>query len=126
LLLGDFNALRRADYADTRWAYFVEHDAKRGVFYLFLSSFQLVTFEFFKVDALSYATSLIEENDFVDSFAINNVPSPQCTTWSARRVDYIYLNQNFKSQDSKLKVVGSYIYHDTASDHIPVIVDLLW
>jgi len=68
---------------------------------------------------------MIEEAGFLDSFAINEADSPLSTTWSARRVDYIYLSDNFKAEDCPVRVMGSYVFHDAASDHLPVILDLV-
>lgn len=100
ILAGDFNALRKQDYDQDRWRHFQDHDRLRDV------------------RTCSLAIDALEASKFVDSFTKKGVPPPQCTTWSGRRIDYIYLSPTWT-----YTVEGSYVYHSEASDHIPIVVD---
>lgn len=62
---------------------------------------------------------LIESHNFIDSFSLLHVPGPKFTTWSGVVIDFIYLSYAWS-----IPVIGSYVYYDSASDHLPVIIDL--
>jgi len=99
-ILGDFNSLRRLDYSDARWEFFLKHDQLRNV------------------TTKSGVIDLIEKNGFSEIFTINGVPVPQCTTWNGRRIDFIFLSETWK-----YPILGCFVYHDATSDHVPVICD---
>lgn len=48
------------------------------------------------------------------------LPVPQCTTWSGRRIDYLMLEKEWQ-----YKIKGCYVYHTSVSDHVPVICDFV-
>lgn len=60
----------------------------------------------------------LEKAGFVDSFKKLKVTPPVSTTWSGRRVDYIFLRE-----PSELSLHGCYIYLSNASDHSVVFCD---
>ena len=100
IFAGDMNALRRKDYSEDEWAKMAAHDALR------------------KVHLETGAIDAIEKAGFRDSFESAG-PPPKCTTWSGRRIDYVFA----KALD--WKVANSFVVHSAASDHIPVVVDLV-
>ncbi len=100
VLAGDMNALRRADYSETEWHKLETHDALRKV----------------KLD--TSAVDLLEKDGFSDSFKGLGEP-PSCTTWSGRRIDYVFLKA------PQWKVSQSFVIHSAASDHTPVVADLV-
>eukprot|EP01125_Pyxidicula_operculata_P009114 TRINITY_DN3018_c0_g1_i3.p1 TRINITY_DN3018_c0_g1~~TRINITY_DN3018_c0_g1_i3.p1 ORF type:complete len:181 (-),score=17.31 TRINITY_DN3018_c0_g1_i3:19-561(-) len=101
LISGDFNSLRRKDYEDERWNSIVIHDLNRSV-----TPQTLVTDE-------------LEKKNFVDSFQRKSLPVPQCTTWSNRRIDFMYTSPKWN-----LNIGGCYVYHSAASDHLPIVMDI--
>ena len=101
VITGDFNSLRRSDYTDEEWNFISIQDSARGV------------------TTVSNTTNLLELAGWKTSFAKLNAVSPKSTTWPGRTVDHIYFNPGFK-----LQLLGSYVYHDSASDHLPLLVDL--
>lgn len=54
---------------------------------------------------------------FADSFGRLRAPPPKMTFWDGRALDYLMIND-------KVHLYGSYVYHTTTSDHIPVIIDV--
>ncbi len=100
VLAGDMNALRRKDYSAEEWEKLAAHDALR------------------KVALETGAIDAIEKAGFRDSFEGVGA-TPACTTWSGRRIDYVFL------KTPNWKVVRSFVVHSAASDHIPVVVDLV-
>lgn len=112
VLAGDFNSLRRLDYSDERWQHFIDHDKLRSL------------------TPKHSVMDLIEGSVFTDCFVREGVccmifrpnrhqlPVPQCTTWSGRRIDYILLNEAWN-----YPIQGCYVYHSAVSDHVPVIMD---
>jgi endonuclease/exonuclease/phosphatase family metal-dependent hydrolase len=99
VLVGDMNALRRNDYSDEEWEKLAAHDRLR------------------KVALETGAVDAIERTGFRDSFE-GLGPTPSCTTWSGRRIDYVFL------KTPNWRVLQSFVVHSAASDHIPVVVDL--
>lgn len=101
IILGDLNALRKDDYTYTQWEKIKQIDKDRNV----TSQTQL--------------TSLIENNNFIDSFKMAHIDPPTISTWSDRRVDYIYINKN-----SNIDNVSSHVYKTLSSDHYPIYIDI--
>jgi endonuclease/exonuclease/phosphatase family metal-dependent hydrolase len=100
IIAGDVNAVRRKDYSDEQWEKLQQHDKLRNVV----------------LD--SGATDLIEAAGFVDCFEACGKTPPLCTTWSGRRIDFIFV------KSEKFQVTQAFVYHCASSDHIPVITDL--
>ena len=58
---------------------------------------------------------------FVDSFDAAGWERPAYTCWTGTAIDFILLCPVARE---KWHVAGSYVYHTTTSDHLPIIVDL--
>lgn len=101
LLVGDCNALRRRDYNDQQWAKIVAHDRLRDV----------VT-EHATVDFIEGPLN------FEECFAKAGVAWPLCTTWSGRRIDFLFVRGD-------VQVANPFYLPCTSSDHIPVAVDII-
>jgi len=107
VLAGDFNAVRQKDYeysiGDKKvWDLLVAEDIRRT-----------------GMPTPTDALNLVEHYGFVDSFTRGGLAGPKFTVWPGKVVDFLYLNKGWA-----LPVVGSYVYYDAASDHIPVIMDV--
>lgn len=109
ILAGDYNSVRRLDYSEVEWNLIVERDKERNV------------------QTKCLVTNSIENNGWISSFVMMNLPSPKYTNWSGTTIDFIYLNKdhwttNGNSSD-KFQIIGTYVYHSYDSDHIPVLMD---
>lgn len=107
VIAGDFNALRKKDYAYTikgknAWELIQRDDQMRGIMNT-------------PIDALE----LIEKAGFADSFSKAALTGPKFTVWPGRVVDFIFLKDSWN-----LPLQGSYVYYDAASDHLPIILDI--
>ena len=102
ILTGDFNSMRRKDYSDVEWNTIVQQEKVRGF------------------NAVSLVTDLLETQGWQTSFTKINATPPKSTVWPSRTVDHIYVNSDFS-----FPILGSYVYHNSSSDHIPVIIDIL-
>jgi len=102
IVLGDLNALRRDDYTDSQWDTIRLIDENRGV----ISKTNLI--------------DLFESNKFVDSFKMSKTHPPIISTWSDRRVDYVYIGLQ-----SQIKKMESHILKTLSSDHYPIYVDIV-
>ena len=101
VLAGDMNALRRQDYSDEEWTRIVEHDRQRQI----------------KPDTNVIAK--LEQQGFVDCFEACKTKPPSFSTWSGRRIDYCFL------KSVMWKVQQAMAHPSAASDHLPVICDLV-
>lgn len=54
-----------------------------------------------------------------ESFASLNWPAATYTCWAGTPIDFILLSSTLKAD-----LLGSYVYHTTSSDHLPIIVDI--
>lgn len=107
IILGDFNAVRARDYAyqvngKTVWDLLQANDASRG-----------------GIKTPTHALQLLETKGWQDSFAKAGVQGPRFTVWPGKVVDYIWVTPTWQ-----LPIVGSYVYYDAASDHLPIIADI--
>lgn len=57
---------------------------------------------------------------YVDSFSKKSWTKPKYTTWNGSTIDYVFLKDTLK-----FEVAGSYVYFDSSSDYLPVVVDLV-
>eukprot|EP00742_Colponemidia_sp_Colp-10_P002922 GILJ01003119.1.p1 GENE.GILJ01003119.1~~GILJ01003119.1.p1 ORF type:complete len:1028 (+),score=139.88 GILJ01003119.1:53-3085(+) len=64
----------------------------------------------------------VQRLDLQDSFTACNLRSPLVTTWSFKRVDYIYLSEPLRKFYRPYRSFTSYV---DSSDHLPVVVDLI-
>ncbi|MCX5925630.1 MAG: ankyrin repeat domain-containing protein [Candidatus Dependentiae bacterium] len=65
------------------------------------------------------ALDAIETKGFQDSFTLANIVNPTYTVWTGTLVDFIFCAPTWQ-----LPVAGSYVYFSSASDHVPVIMDI--
>lgn len=99
--MGDLNCLRRNDYNNEKYNIIVELDKQRNI------------------ETKTLVTDLIESREFIDSFVkIDKIP-PTISVWSCRRIDYVYLGILFPYQ-----VVNSVTVSSSASDHLPIYIDI--
>eukprot|EP00873_Tetraselmis_striata_P018989 jgi/Tetstr1/439253/TSEL_027695.t1 len=99
LILGDMNAMRRSDYGPDHWAWIQAQDELRGV-------------------DRTPCTELepLFSAGWRDAHAFH---SPCITTWSLRRVDFVLLHPQ-----CGLPLRQAMVSYNTASDHLPIAVDL--
>jgi endonuclease/exonuclease/phosphatase family metal-dependent hydrolase len=100
VVCGDFNALRKQDYTEMQWAKIVEHDRRRDV-----------SPETLAVDYVQNTMGMR------DCFAAAKQTAPVCSTWSGRRVDFIFTRGG-------LSVCNPFWYPCISSDHIPIACDV--
>lgn len=101
ILAGDFNSIKRSNYADDEWNVIAYQYQRLGI------------------PLRTDITDVLKSTHWNTSFEKAGSTQPKYTSWSGRTIDYIYLSPNWN-----IPVVGSYVYHDAASDHLPVIMDL--
>lgn len=101
LLLGDFNSLRLKDYSKIEWDVLKNDSELRNI------------------TIQHKVTDLIEKHKFVDSFEKINKVSPNVSVWSMRRVDYVYVGNNFP-----FTITNSNVFPTLVSDHYPIYIDI--
>jgi len=101
IIIGDFNSLRKKDYVADRWNQIVSNNKERGL------------------DTMTLVTDIIESNNFFDSF---DICFKKCdvSVWSMRRVDYIYISQDFP-----YTIRDSNVLATESSDHYPIYIDII-
>lgn len=107
IIAADFNAVRKQDYG-----YSIEN--KKG--------WDLVTQENQAALNRSTPTLVLDElakKNYRDSFSKLGWQGPYFTTWSGTVIDFFMLAPTFA-----LPLAGCYVYYDTASDHLPIIMDI--
>lgn len=103
----DYNAVRARDYnyqvnGNKVWD-MLNHNSKKRI----------------GIPTQTKALETLERNGFIDSFTKNNQQSPRFTVWSGTAVDFFYLNKNWN-----LPITNSYVYYSSASDHLPILMDV--
>ena len=104
IIVGDFNALTRADYTDE---YFAKIDSTRKKY---------------KVEDASFEVTDILKSNYIDIFKVchSNVKDVDlATSHYGTRVDYIWLSKDFSELVNTDLFIGS---QETASDHKPITV----
>ncbi len=104
LLAADFNEIRQQDYDPKIWDLIVKDNIKR------------------KDKTPTNVGEHLIKNNFGDCFACTNTTMPQFSVWNGTVVDFIYL---FNPENWQLPIAECYMFFDSASDHIPVIMDLM-
>ena len=104
LIAGDFNQPNEGDYPAAEWAKIAE-DMTRA-----------------KLDLDDGAMERMRSAGFVPTFEAADSPSPRpaTTAWNGALVDYIYANR-----PSHARVRSTVAYHTLASDHLPLVGDLV-
>ncbi|MGC2310337.1 MAG: endonuclease/exonuclease/phosphatase family protein [Candidatus Babeliaceae bacterium] len=67
----------------------------------------------------SSVIKFLEKNGFKDCFSYMNWKHPLYTHWTGQEIDFIFLSPNWN-----LPLAGCYVYYDSASDHLPIIMDI--
>ena len=98
ILMGDLNTLRYDDYTAQERKWLAENNRNNPL------DFRVV--------------ELLEKAGFRDPFSSQR-ESIKYSTWSARRVDYQFV------RNIDLRRIKTYAYFSAASDHIPLIIDLM-
>lgn len=101
ILMGDLNSLRKNDYTETEWKNIKANDELRHV------------------KSQHKVTKFIESNGFTDCFVQLGKPCPKVSVWSMRRVDYIYVGNDFQGIATNCG-----IYPTIMSDHYPMYIDV--
>lgn len=99
IIMGDFNSLKREDYIESEWDWL--NDNNQG----------------FNLD--DETIKLIEDAGYEDVFHVQNPCCLKSSTWSSRRIDYIFIKGIPKES-----ILHTYAYYSDDSDHIPLIVDI--
>lgn len=107
VIAGDFNALRLRDY---------KYTLKQTTG---LDLLQQNYFKHRKTHLKSTALETLEKQGFLDSFTKGKQHSPHFTAWSGTAIDYLYV-----SPEWNLPIRSSYVYYSSASDHLPIIMDV--
>lgn len=112
IIAADYNAVRKKDYqyevnGKSVWAMLNESNKKRT-----------------GMPTQTRALETLEQHNFVDSFTSNNQQNPRATVWSGTAVDFLYLNDAWQKQNADLSLGKSYVYYSSASDHLPILMDM--
>jgi len=107
LVTGDFNAVRAQDYQYhvndvLAWDWMNKENQKRT-----------------GLPSQTHALEQFAQRGFSDCFAAGKIKSPTFSVWNGTIVDFMFLNKGWD-----LSIDGCYIYYTSASDHLPVIMDL--
>lgn len=62
----------------------------------------------------------VEAGELKEVFGVVKAPYPRYTCWAGTTIDFL-----FSSPKLAPHLVGSYVYHTTSSDHLPVMTDIL-
>lgn len=100
LVVGDFNALREPELGAARKALIKAADRERGI----ETPFQELT--------------SFEGLGFAEGLQLFGVEAAKSTTWSNRRVDYLYVKEG-----TYVDLKGAYLYASPASDHKMFVFD---
>ncbi|MCX5925632.1 MAG: ankyrin repeat domain-containing protein [Candidatus Dependentiae bacterium] len=123
LLAADWNAERKKDYQYTFRSQAKPQSAAAAVddklvWDLLGANFKVRNPELGAIP--TGALDAIETKGFQDSFTRAKVPvNPTYTVWTGTVVDFIFCAPTWQ-----LPVDGSYVYYSSASDHVPVMMDI--
>ena len=102
ILLGDLNLLYQPQLTQIQWNYQVSQDKSRNIL------------------THSNAYKTIINNQFIDSFDyLQKIPPPISCCYD-RRVDYIFIKNNFSHMCDNTQIVNTNV-----SDHLPIYLDLI-
>ncbi|MCX5922328.1 MAG: endonuclease/exonuclease/phosphatase family protein [Candidatus Dependentiae bacterium] len=112
MIAADCNAVRSRDY---QWT--IPHNTfgNAKVWDLLNASNQQRT----GMETQTKALATLENNEFQDCFTKNKQQCPKFTVWSGTAVDFMYLDKKWD-----LPIAGCHTYYSSASDHLPVIMDV--
>lgn len=111
IISGDFNSLRRQDYTKNEFDFLKNMGSATKVT-------ELLEYTGWKTSFSMISNPMKESPQFTDLVGMSMKEFPKSTSWAGRAIDHIYFKPGMN-----YNIVGSYIYHDSASDHLPVIVD---
>eukprot|EP01116_Phalansterium_solitarium_P016414 TRINITY_DN3817_c0_g4_i2.p1 TRINITY_DN3817_c0_g4~~TRINITY_DN3817_c0_g4_i2.p1 ORF type:complete len:294 (+),score=67.56 TRINITY_DN3817_c0_g4_i2:52-933(+) len=101
VLMGDFNALKRADYTGARWQEITDRRRRNG----------------WELPATGFI-ELLESRGYVDCCAERGTDLKTC--WAGTRIDYIYCSSDLGAAVKSHRILSDV----TLSDHSPVVVEL--
>lgn len=112
IIAADYNAVRKKDYqydvnGKNVWELLNENSKRR-----------------IKMPTQTRALETLEQSHFIDSFTQNGQQNPRATVWSGTAVDFLYLNKAWQQPNTDLNLGKSYIYYSSASDHLPILMDM--
>lgn len=67
----------------------------------------------------SGTVKLLTDNGYTDCFTHLGWQHPNITNWTGIEIDFIFLSPNWN-----LVIDGCYVYNDSSSDHLPIIMDI--
>lgn len=107
MILGDFNSVRMKDY---------QYEINKNLVWDMLNKSNEQR-NGFQTPTITLET--LEKEGYKTSFEFANKPSPKFTVWSGTVIDFIYLHRNWN-----LPTLGSYIWYNSCSDHLSVMIDI--
>lgn len=102
IFMGDLNLLYKPQLTPLQWNYQLSHDRERNII------------------TSSHAYQTIINNHFIDGFDYLKRPPPPISCCYDRRVDYIFIHQNFNHLCKDTQVVNTNV-----SDHLPIFLDVI-
>lgn len=102
IFMGDLNLLYKPQLTPLQWEYQVLHDKNRHII------------------TSSHAYQTINNNHFIDIFDYLKKTPPPISCCYDRRVDYIFIHQNFNHLCNDTQIVNTNV-----SDHLPIYLDLI-
>jgi endonuclease/exonuclease/phosphatase family metal-dependent hydrolase len=96
IIMGDLNAMKYEDYTDKERAWLENNNQGNPL------DFKVI--------------KAIEDRGYVDVFDTKSI---KFSTWTARRVDYIFI-KGIPLEN----IMGTYVHYSLDSDHLPLIVDI--
>lgn len=109
--LGDFNSILRTDYDEKHWQWILHQDDKRGVKTV-TNAMDLILHKYNWRDSFDEAIAFQSQKK-------TDYKPPPVTTWTMRRVDFVLLSPRFT-----LPIINAFVLYNTASDHLPVGIDI--
>jgi endonuclease/exonuclease/phosphatase family metal-dependent hydrolase len=107
IICGDFNAVRSQD---------LQYSIGNHTAWDLLNADNLLRT---KVPTQTKALTLFATHEFEDCFSKGKIAMPKFSVWNGTIVDFMFLNRAWN-----LPIEGCYFYYSSASDHLPVILDI--
>lgn len=101
VIMGDFNCTRTCDYPASQLQEIIAADKIRG------STTDVTTLQVF------------DQSNYCTCFEHSKVKPPNCTVWSCRATDYIFVSKEFSAQ-----ITSCNPYYSVNSDHFPIYMDM--
>ena len=109
LIVGDFNSLDSTDYTQQEWNT-ITHERERNEW----------------EEPMSLVLSEMKKRGYVDARKIAvSVEGDLATCWANTRIDFVFLSESLRTTFPTMQVSTCAHIPSEASDHVPVLVDLL-